>query len=91
MTLSFILKLIGAILALFLGVYLGMGRFEQSNEELDKALGEDSGPRRVRRHFMFLDLGRKTLTRGSDVRRTRRHFQTVHPDKDRPTKPSGKQ
>ena len=67
------LKILGGMAALALGIFLGGGRYTQSQEEIEYRLGGGK-PRRSKRHFMWLDMLR-TDQRGSDRRRTRAHFQ----------------
>ena len=68
------LKILGGIAAVALGIFLGGGRYTQSQEEIEFRMGGGK-PRRPKRHFMWLDMLR-TDERGSDRRRTRGHFQT---------------
>lgn len=75
------LKIIGGILALFLGIWLGLpGRYDRrSEEELAKLLEDEGGRRKsTRRHFMYLDWFRKE-EKASHRRRQRRHFRTAAP------------
>lgn len=65
-----LLKILGGILALGCGIYLGLGRgYQPDAEEIDKALHEKRRRNTVRRHFTFLDMFKKTGERGSDARR----------------------
>jgi len=65
-----LLKILGGILALLYGIYLGLGKgLEPTREDIDKALGEKGIRKKVRRHFTFLDMFKKTRERGSDARR----------------------
>lgn len=65
-----LLKILGGILALLYGIYLGLGRgYESSPEEIDKALGEKRSRKKVRRHFTFLNMISKIREKGSDARR----------------------
>lgn len=65
-----LLKVLGGILALAYGIYLGLGKgFEPDREEIHKALGEKRPRQKVRRHFTFLDMFRKLREKGSDARR----------------------
>ena len=81
-----VLKILGGVLALALGVWLGLpGRYEQDQEEIDRLLGRPSGsPRRAKRHFMYLDWLRNDK-RGSDRRRAQanRRFRTAAPKRSR--------
>jgi hypothetical protein len=73
--------ILGGILALALGIWLGLpGRYTQTPDEIEKAM-ERGGARRntVRRRFTPLDWLRKE-TKGSDRRRHRRPFRTAAPD-----------
>lgn len=78
------LKILIGAAAVGLGIWLGLpGRYEQSPEEIEKAM-DRGGARRnqVKRVFTPLDWLRKE-TRGSDRRRERerRHFRTAVPKK----------
>lgn len=64
------LKIVGGLLALAYGVYLGLGRgYSADPEEIDHALGERRRHQKVRRHFTFLNMIKKVRERGSDARR----------------------
>ena len=76
------LQILGGLAAVALGVFLGGGRYTQTQEEIEARLGDFGKPRRAKRHFMWLDYF-KAVQRGSDRRRTREHFKTaVARDKD---------
>ena len=65
------LKILGAIAALALGIYLGLpGRFRQTPEEIEQSLGVRRASRKAKRHFTPLDWIRPK-DRGSDQRRAR--------------------
>ena len=75
------LKILGGFAAVALGIFLGTGRYTQTQEEIEARLGGGK-PRRAKRHFMWLDF-LKAKERGSDRRRDRQHFKTaVARDKD---------
>ena len=75
------LKILGGLGAVALGIFLGGGRYEQTQDEIEARLGSGR-PRRVKQHFMWLDF-LKAKERGSDRRRSREHFKTaVARDKD---------
>ena len=77
------LQILGGLAAVALGIFLGGGRYTQSQREIEARLGGGK-PRRAKRHFMWLDYF-KAHERGSDRRRTRAHFKTaVARDKDDP-------
>ena len=73
-----VIKILLAIAALALGVWLGLpGRYTQTPEELDDAMRRGGARRnQVRRHFTPLDWLRKEQ-RGSVRRRQRRYFKTA--------------
>ncbi len=69
------LKILGGVLALAFGVYLGAGNFNQSQDEVAARLGKGQ-PRKAKRHFMWLNY-LKANPRGSERRRGRQHFKTA--------------
>lgn len=74
--------ILGGILALALGIWLGRpGRYTQTPDDVEKAM-ERGGARRnsVKRHFTPLDWLRKE-PKGSDRRRQRRPFRTAAPER----------
>ena len=75
------LQILGGLAAVALGIFLGGGRYTQSQREIEARLGVGI-PRRAKRHFMWLDYF-KADERASDRRRTRPRFKTaVARDKD---------
>jgi hypothetical protein len=74
-----ILKILGAVAALALGVWLGLpGRYESDPEEIDRVLGEEgTGRARATRHFLVVDWFFRGLKRSRKKPRGRRHFHTV--------------
>lgn len=56
MSLTTILMILGAVAAFGYGIWAGLGRWDQSPEEIERALGEDRPPRRASRHVTPLDL-----------------------------------
>ncbi|MFC1661291.1 hypothetical protein ACFL3S_07565 [Gemmatimonadota bacterium] len=74
------LKIVGGILALAIGVYLGWsGQFRQTPEELDKALGMSGRTRKVKRQFTPLDWLRKDQRGSHRRRRSHQPFKTAVP------------
>lgn len=78
------LKILGGLLALALGLYLGMaGQYRADPEELDRSLGPGGRSRKVKRAFTPLGWLRQKQERGSH-RRLRggsgRHFSLVAPE-----------
>ena len=69
------LKILGGIVALGLGIYLGGGGYNQSLEEVEMRLGKGH-PRKAKRHFMWLNY-MKANPRASELRRGREHFKTA--------------
>lgn len=70
-----LLKILGGIIALAVGVYLGLpGDFRQTPEEIESSLGERRASRKVKRVFTPLDWIR-AKERGSDRRRGQRTRQ----------------
>ncbi len=59
-----------------MGVYLGVGNFTQTREEIDHRLVSGGQPRKAKRHFMWLDYMRPTK-RASARRAVRTHFRTA--------------
>ena len=86
-----ILKILGGLLALGLGLYLGgAGRYRPDHDEIEKALLSEGSSKRAKRHFTLLGGWlRQMEERGSHYRRrTRgvsgRRFNLSAPDsKDR--------
>jgi hypothetical protein len=76
-----LLKILGAVAALLLGIWLGLpGRYTQSREDIERAMDRGGARRNLtKRHFTPLDWFRKE-ERGSQKRRQRRHFRTAAPD-----------
>ncbi|NIP56640.1 MAG: hypothetical protein GWM92_00910 [Gemmatimonadetes bacterium] len=56
MSLSTLLMILGAVAAFAYGVWAGLGRWDQSPEEIERALDEDRPRRRAARHLTPLDL-----------------------------------
>lgn len=86
-----ILKILGGVLALALGVYLGWGRYSQTPDEIAQAMGHGK-PRKAKRHFMWLNYT-KTTERASTMRAQRRYFGTAapnFPDQDDAPPPEGR-
>ncbi len=69
------LKILGGVLALALGIYLGLGEFRQTPEEIEARLG--TGRRRkAKRHFIWLNY-LKADKRASERRAVRHRFRTA--------------
>jgi hypothetical protein len=78
-----ILKILGGLLALGLGVYWGWpGQYRPDPEELDQALGPGGRTRKVKRSFTPLSWLRGMQERPSHSRRrsASRRFSLVEPD-----------
>jgi hypothetical protein len=79
-----LLKILGALAAVGLGIYLGMaGQYRYDPEELDKALGTGGRSRKVKRRFTLFGWMRMPEERSSHRRRRRssgRHFDLIAPD-----------
>jgi hypothetical protein len=80
------LKILGGVLALAVGVYLGSaGRYRSDPEEIEKALSEGGRTKKVKRHFTPLGWLRQSQERSSRVRRrsrgaSSRRFDLIAPD-----------
>jgi hypothetical protein len=77
------LKIVGAIAALAVGVWLGLpGRFEQTPEEIERTMATGAGRRRkVKRHFTpFAWLSRKANVRREAPRRRGGRFHLETPE-----------
>ncbi|MCH7562516.1 MAG: hypothetical protein IH968_01720 [Gemmatimonadetes bacterium] len=59
-----------------MGLYLGVGNFTQTREEIDQRLVSGGQPRKAKRHFMWLDYMRTTKP-ASARRAVRTHFRTA--------------
>ena len=79
-----ILKILGGVVALGLGIYLGWaGQYRPDFEELDQALGAGGRTRKVKRAFTPLSWLRGMQERPSHVRRrgaSDRRFSLTAPD-----------
>ncbi|MGD8361817.1 MAG: hypothetical protein PVJ04_10320 [Gemmatimonadota bacterium] len=79
-----VLKVLGAIFALGVGLYLGMaGQYRSNPDELDKALGAGGRTRKVKRRFTLFGWMRMPEERSSHRRRRHssgRHFDLIPPD-----------
>ena len=67
------LKILGGIAALALGLFLGGGRYTQTQEEIEYRMGAGK-PRRAKRHFMWLNYF-KAEERASTRGRSRQRFK----------------
>ena len=77
------LQIVAGLAAVALGIYLGGGRYTQTQEEIDVRLGGGK-PRRAKRHFMWLNYF-KADQRASTRGRPRPRFKTVVArDRERP-------
>jgi hypothetical protein len=78
------LKILGGLMALGIGVYLGMaGQYRPDPDELEQALGPGGRSRKVRRRFTLFGWLRMPEERSSHKRRRgggRRHFDLVAPE-----------
>ena len=78
------LKILGAILALGIGIFLGLpGRFEQTPEEIERIMAAGTGRRKkVKRHFTpFAWMSRNPSARRGQPKR-RGGFNLESPDDD---------
>jgi hypothetical protein len=81
--LGVILKVVGALVALGIGVWLGMpGRYTQSADDIEQVMTRGGGRRRkVKRRFTPLAwVQRKASPRGDRSGRTRPGFRLESPD-----------
>ena len=82
------LKILGAILALGIGLYLGGARqYRPDHDEIDRALEGGGYTRKTKRHFTLFGWLRHTSERSSHLRRRTRgastgRFNLISPDKD---------
>ena len=76
-----LLKIIGGLAALGLGIFLGVGTNRQSSDEMGQLLGRGQ-PRKVKQHFMWLNNYMKPQQRGSQRRAKREPFKTAASTKD---------
>jgi hypothetical protein len=87
------LKILGGIVALVLGIYLGLaGQYRSDPEELDRSLGPGGRTRKVRRRFTLFGWMRMPEERPSHQRRrrsSRRRFDLVAPDSPEKKKEQG--
>jgi hypothetical protein len=68
-----VVKILGAILALGIGIYLGLGgRYRPDLDEIDRALSPGGKSRKVKTHFTPLGWLRRTEERRSRARRRER-------------------
>ncbi len=67
------LKILGGILALGIGLYMGSAaRYRPDAEEIEKALSEGGRSKKVKRHFTPLGWLRQNQERSSRIRRRSR-------------------
>ena len=67
-----LLKILGGLAALGLGIYLGLaGQYRPNPDEIERALLGQGRTRRAKRHFTLLGWLRKNDERSSHVRRRR--------------------
>ena len=85
-----LLKILGGIAALAIGLYLGLARpYRPDPEELDRVLGPGGRTRKVKRRFTLFGWMRMPEERPSHQRRRRssgRHFDLVAPNSPRKRK-----
>lgn len=56
MSLATILMILGAVAAFLYGIWAGLGTWNQSQDEIDRAISEPGRRRKATRHFTPLDL-----------------------------------
>ncbi len=79
-----VLKIVGAVLALAAGIWLGLpGRYSQTTDEIERTMDSGLGrTRKVKRHFTpFAWMQRKAPVR-SRRPQTRRGFRLESPEDD---------
>jgi hypothetical protein len=78
------LKILGAIVALGIGIFLGLpGRFEQTPEEIERTMVLGTGRRKkVKRHFTPLAWMSRNLSARRDQPKRRGGFNLESPDDD---------
>ena len=80
------LKILGGLLALGIGLYMGSaGRYRPDAEEIEQSLLEGGRTRKVKRHFTPLGWLRQSEERPSHIRRrsrgaSSRRFDLIAPD-----------
>jgi hypothetical protein len=75
-----LLKILGGVVALAVGIYFGLGENRQTSDEMGQLLGRGR-PRKAKRHFMWLNY-MKADKRASERRAQRRYFKTATSTKD---------
>jgi len=75
MSLTLLLKILGGIAAVALGIYLGLGENRQTVEEMEQSLGKGHR-RKAKRHFMWLNW-LKADKPASHRRAKRSYFRTA--------------
>ena len=77
-----ILKIIGAVAALGVGIWLGLpGRYEQRVEDIEKTMASGYGRRRkVKRHFTPLAWIQRKISVSSSQPQRRRGFNLERPE-----------
>lgn len=56
MSIATILMILGAVAAFLYGIWAGLGTWDQSQDEIDRAISEPGRRRKATRHFTPLDL-----------------------------------
>ena len=76
------LKILGALAALAVGIWLGMpGRYSQSHEDLERSLDNPARrSRKVKRHFTPLAWFKRKASARGDRPSARRGFKMESPD-----------
>ena len=82
MSVSLALKIVAAILALALGVWLGLpGRYDQTPDDIERGMEWGTGRAyKVKRHFTPLAWVQRQLKARGQRQRPRRSFQMESPD-----------